>query len=196
MANVMETENVPSSSASPEIKLKEVNLYGGTFRAKIPESMKDVSEMRQVPNHQEFYADLQSGLSTIVEMNEHQKQVKDEAAAAFFFENLAKDNDAKAATISKQGSADIPSFKEYFTAYAIGDHLVKERIDNKGPQLRVRVHMAVIRLKKVTTDLLMILSYPVKNEISEKESTKLESTFMAMMKSFEIRSWAVFKGSG
>jgi len=150
MANAMETENVPSSSASPEIKLKEVNLYGGTFRAKIPESMKDVSEMRQVPNHQEFYADLQSGLSTIVEMNEHQKQVKDEAAAAFFFENLAKDNDAKAATISKQGSADIPSFKEYFTAYAIGDHLVKERIDNKGPQLRslqknlpVNIHLTV-----------------------------------------------------
>ena len=36
----------------------------------IPAGMKDMSEIRQVPNHQEFYANLDSGLNIIIEINE------------------------------------------------------------------------------------------------------------------------------
>eukprot|EP00471_Norrisiella_sphaerica_P004362 CAMPEP_0184481394 /NCGR_PEP_ID=MMETSP0113_2-20130426/2942_1 /TAXON_ID=91329 /ORGANISM="Norrisiella sphaerica, Strain BC52" /LENGTH=133 /DNA_ID=CAMNT_0026860499 /DNA_START=230 /DNA_END=631 /DNA_ORIENTATION=+ len=131
----------------------------------------------------------------IIEVNEYQKQVDNSKAAEFFFENLAKDNDSKAVDIEKKGEAKMPGFKDFHTSYVIGEHLVNQRVDNKGPTMRVRVHMAVVRLAKVTTDMLVVLSLPYQGILSKEKTEELEVIFMNMMDSFEIISWKIFPGA-
>ena len=85
-------------------------------------------QIREVPNHQEFFSDSDTGLNVIFEINEvrrsryyptlkqlliiiHQKHVQmqkieDSKSAKFFFENLAEDNDAKALKIHTEGQSD------------------------------------------------------------------------------------------
>ncbi|GAB5368494.1 hypothetical protein AAMO2058_001324100 [Amorphochlora amoebiformis] len=185
----MEMEQPQSS----EIKFQTVDLYGGTFKASLPSGLVDMSNVRQVPNHQEFYANADTGANVIFEINEMVKNVDDNEAVEFFFNNLAKDNDAKESKIARQGKLDLPGCKGYHTSYAIGEHLVNERLDNKGPELRLRVHMALIRLKKVTSDFLIIMAVPVKSGFSEKDGQQCEFAFETILKSFEIKSLEVFK---
>mmetsp|Transcript_24168 Transcript_24168/g.58414 ORF Transcript_24168/g.58414 Transcript_24168/m.58414 type:complete len:190 (-) Transcript_24168:84-653(-) len=187
----MEVESVSNISSIP---LEVVGLYGETFSTLMPKGMKDMSEVRQVPNHQEFYADVESKMSVITEINEYQSKVEDSKAAAFFFENMAKDTDAKSIHVSSQGNLEIPELKDFSTSYIIGEHVVNQRIDNRGPVERVRVHIAVIRLKNVTSDMLLNLSIPVTDQTSNEHKALLEKTFFEMAKSFKVNSWAVFKG--
>eukprot|EP00954_Amorphochlora_amoebiformis_P017559 1319879-Amorphochlora_amoeboformis.AAC.2 len=95
----MEMEQPQSS----EIKFQTVDLYGGTFKASLPSGLVDMSNVRQVPNHQEFYANADTGANVIFEINEMVKNVDDNEAVEFFFNNLAKDNDAKESKIARQG---------------------------------------------------------------------------------------------
>jgi len=99
---------------------QNVDFYGGTFALKIPDGLKDMSEVRQVPNHQEFYADVDKGMNVITEINEYQSQVSDEKINDFFFANLAKDTSAKLVQVFKKGKAEMPGAKDNFTSYIIG----------------------------------------------------------------------------
>eukprot|EP00467_Chlorarachnion_reptans_P016612 CAMPEP_0114521464 /NCGR_PEP_ID=MMETSP0109-20121206/20197_1 /TAXON_ID=29199 /ORGANISM="Chlorarachnion reptans, Strain CCCM449" /LENGTH=190 /DNA_ID=CAMNT_0001702565 /DNA_START=142 /DNA_END=714 /DNA_ORIENTATION=- len=188
----MEVESVSNISSIP---LEVVGLYGETFSTLMPKGMKDMSEVRQVPNHQEFYADVESKMSVITEINEYQSKVEDSKAAAFFFENMAKDNDAKSIHVSSQGNLEIPELKDFSTSYIIGDWqwCLKGRAGLRY-HLRFRVHIAVIRLKNVTSDMLLNLSIPVTDQTSNEHKALLEKTFFEMAKSFKVNSWAVFKG--
>eukprot|EP00469_Lotharella_globosa_P009663 CAMPEP_0167779492 /NCGR_PEP_ID=MMETSP0111_2-20121227/4833_1 /TAXON_ID=91324 /ORGANISM="Lotharella globosa, Strain CCCM811" /LENGTH=154 /DNA_ID=CAMNT_0007669901 /DNA_START=39 /DNA_END=503 /DNA_ORIENTATION=- len=154
-----------------------------------------MSEVRQVPNHQEFYADVDKGTNIVTEINEYQSRVSDEKINDFFFENLAKDTSAKSTSVLKKGQANMPGAKDYYTSYIIGDHVVNERIDNRGPELRVRVHMACIRLKSVTSDMVLIFSVPLKKQLSNEENEALAQTFFQILEAFTVKSLAVFKGS-
>lgn len=97
-----------------------MELYGGHFAARVPVSFIDISTVRQVPNHQEFYADTSSGFNVIFEINEMQK-VENSKCIEYFFNDLAKGNDAKATRVHSKGTPEIPSFKNEFTAYIVGE---------------------------------------------------------------------------
>ena len=78
-------------------------LFGGAIAISIPTTWRDVSQIRQVPDHQECYQDctfkdgtkvgLQgTGGCIIVEILARQEDIKDEDAAAYFFLDLAEAN--------------------------------------------------------------------------------------------------------
>lgn len=68
------------------------DLFGGAITMNIPESYKDVSDLRQVPDHQEVYLDQRSTASFIVEILSYEDSVPDDNAAAYFFDDLAQAN--------------------------------------------------------------------------------------------------------
>eukprot|EP00468_Gymnochlora_sp_CCMP2014_P007353 CAMPEP_0167757224 /NCGR_PEP_ID=MMETSP0110_2-20121227/9808_1 /TAXON_ID=629695 /ORGANISM="Gymnochlora sp., Strain CCMP2014" /LENGTH=194 /DNA_ID=CAMNT_0007643393 /DNA_START=18 /DNA_END=602 /DNA_ORIENTATION=- len=189
----METE---STGAGSEAKLKTVGLYGGTFEIGMPPGILDCSTIRQVPNHQEFYANTETGMNIITEINEFNGKVADDKASEFYFHNLAKDTYAKEVKIiteKKDAKENMPGCKGLATSFIIGDHVVNQRVDNKGAEMRVRVHMAVVRIKEVKADMLIIISLPISSNLSNNEGKKMAEQFLQLLKTFKINSLAVFK---
>ena len=83
--------------------LVQQELFGGAIKISTPQEWRDVSVVRQVPDHQECYQDCtfndgsQIGLQgtggcLIVEILGREEDVKDEDAALFFFRDLADAN--------------------------------------------------------------------------------------------------------
>ena len=84
---------------------KQVALYGGALGAALPATFVDVSQLRQVPDHQEVWADAASGASAVVEIVEAQGDVADAAAARYFWEDLAEANGAQ----GERGWRELPA---------------------------------------------------------------------------------------
>jgi Ran-interacting Mog1 protein len=76
----------------------ERQLFGGALSCQIPADWIDVSDIRQVPDHQECWRDDGDGTSApsllVVEILEWQPEIANENAAAYYFQNLAEANDA------------------------------------------------------------------------------------------------------
>jgi hypothetical protein len=90
-----------------EISLETKNLFGGAITILIPSSWRDVSDVRQVPDHQEVFQDCTTDHNDdspnkneftgtdgciIIEILERQNDVSDDDAATFLFHDLAEFN--------------------------------------------------------------------------------------------------------
>ena len=53
-------------------------LYGGAMSIDIPERFEDISQFRQVPDHQEAFADSNTDSSIIIELNQMEKSISNE----------------------------------------------------------------------------------------------------------------------
>jgi Ran-interacting Mog1 protein len=69
-------------------------LFGGAIACRIPEHWQDVSNVRQVPDHQECWRDVSvsNGAAFVVEILDHQVSVPHLDAARYFFDDLAEAN--------------------------------------------------------------------------------------------------------
>lgn len=148
------------SKLSIEEDLKEQELYGGALKISIPQEWRDVSDIRQVPDHQEVYQDCTfaqsnsqttlndniliqgTGACLIVEILERQDEVSDEDASSFFFNDLADANKS-----DQTGVTDERKF-EYSNIWIIGHEednknakAEEEKMDDKNliPKLSARV---------------------------------------------------------
>lgn len=70
-------------------------LFGGAMSCRIPTAWRDVSDVRQVPDHQECWQEVSEndggggGSVLVIEVLEHQSSVTNETAADYFFRDLA-----------------------------------------------------------------------------------------------------------
>jgi len=91
------------SSEEEEECLISRALFGGAIKLHIPSQWRDVSLVRQVPDHQECYQDctfkdgtkrsLQgTGCCLVIEILAREENLKDEDAPTFFFRDLAEVN--------------------------------------------------------------------------------------------------------
>jgi Ran-interacting Mog1 protein. len=87
----------------PTSHLALKKLFGGAITLNIPIQWRDVSLVRQVPDHQECYQDCTdlnendtefqgTGSCLIVEILSRESEVRDEDASLFFFRDLAEVN--------------------------------------------------------------------------------------------------------
>ena len=92
-----------SSHSSDGGIIKRRELFGGAIAIAIPSEWRDVSLVRQVPDHQECYQDCTfhdgskshlkgTGGCLIIEILGRENEIKDENAAMFFFRDLAEAN--------------------------------------------------------------------------------------------------------
>eukprot|EP00959_Pyramimonas_sp_CCMP1952_P268668 5617556-Pyramimonas_sp.AAC.1 len=66
------------------------DLFGGAIEMHLSERFVDISDYRQVPDHQECFADGNRDQSFLVELLDYKEEVSDGESARFFFEDLVR----------------------------------------------------------------------------------------------------------
>ncbi|XP_061991879.1 uncharacterized protein LOC133709935 isoform X2 [Rosa rugosa] len=162
-------------------------LFGGAISSIIPNRFQDVSNVRQVPDHQEAFVDPARDESLIIELLDLKPEVGDNGSAAWFLQDLATEQEA-------EGSVAISKGRQ-----------------GREAQNTVRVYVANLRLKGVNTDVLITAYEPIHiNPLSESANTvgaglaapalqsghvPMAEVFRLAVSSFKINDWNLF-GSG
>ncbi|XP_022726888.1 probable ran guanine nucleotide release factor isoform X2 [Durio zibethinus] len=164
--------------------LSERPLFGGAISTAFPIRFQDVSNIRQVPDHQEVFVDPARDESLIFELLDYKHEVGDDGSAIWFLRDLASEQDG-----------------EGFTAVSKGRQ-------GREAQNIIKFYLANIRLKEVGTDVLVTAYEPILiNPLSESASTvgaglaipAIQSGFMPMFEvfklavtSFKVNDWGLF----
>lgn len=82
-------------------EFKAQKLFGGAFELILPERMIDLSNFRQIPDHQEVWTDASVDQSVIVEILER-ADTKDENAAKYHFMDISEANSSTDTKIKHQ----------------------------------------------------------------------------------------------
>jgi hypothetical protein len=185
-------------------------LFGGALQASIPSSFRDVSDVRQVPDHQECWQDVDENSLLVIEILDRQQDVNDEQAAAFFYQDLCESNGVSPDETTftpqtqqqqqQQGQTQITIVGLPPTSiilFGVGtQHVAMGRdfdVDGNRRQQEerwIRVELCVIRLLSVGTDLLITLSTPC--EQNPQESSSTTTTFQQVVSTFQILDWTLF----
>ncbi|KAF9121445.1 hypothetical protein BGW39_010527 [Mortierella sp. 14UC] len=179
--------------------VNQQELYGGAMTINLPSKFGNISHVREVPDHQEVFVNVDEDQSVIVEILELAAEATDENCAAFHFQQLAEDNDAEDASViqsvSLLNNAELPTWPADAKIYLL---LGQQRIAKFNEQQRlqqqhqhnlatassttasastqpdarnlVQIMMVVFRLPRQETDV--VLSYNVPLQISERSSSR------------------------
>ncbi|KAG9062442.1 hypothetical protein KI688_005357 [Linnemannia hyalina] len=174
-------------------------LYGGAITINLPSKFGTISHVREVPDHQEVFVNVDEDQSVIVEILELAAEASDDNCAAFHFQQLAEDNDAEDASIiqsvSVLNNAELPAWPADAKIYLL---LGQQRVAKFNEQQRiqqqhlataasissststtttttdarnlVQIMMVVVRLPRQDTDI--VLSYNLPLQISDSSSSK------------------------
>jgi hypothetical protein len=151
-------------------------LFGGALSIEVPEGFVDMSSFRQVPDHQEVFLCSEFDSCLIIELNQRVEAESDRSALATIWNDLAEANDSRDSqrvlsveeiltpALVRDRDGSIPT-----TLVLAGEQLVSKYKDALEAANLVRIHLALIRLACVATDLVVSISAPL--EISNKSST-------------------------
>jgi len=160
------------------------SLYGGAITCDLPIGWRDVSDVRQVPDHQEVYQGPGNEV-LVVEILEHHSSVADDASAEYFFDDLAEANQSTGNIFTTQRTMhnnDDPS-RPICLCFGIGYQTV-----TRGSTERVQIELGVIRYASIETDVLVTLSRP---EPSASRQT-ITDDFKRCFSSITVRDWGLF----
>jgi hypothetical protein len=180
----------------------ERSLFGGAISCEIPTSWRDVSDVRQVPDHQEVWQDL-DGAVLIVEILQRQ-EVDDQNAARFFFNDLAESNaitreddlSFRPATfllpVQIQGANPCAGIGSQKIAMGNGYDIRGQRRENQEIRWTC-VELCALRLTRVETDLLVTVTKPLSNPNEPPTSSvSWSDPFQRAISSMQIRDWGLF----
>ncbi|RDX91373.1 Ran guanine nucleotide release factor, partial [Mucuna pruriens] len=185
-------------------------LFGGKISSTFPNRFQDVSNIREVPDHQEVFADPSRDESLIFELLELKPDVADNGSAAWFLQDLASEQDAEGSVVIEQsGVLEAPGLM-YNNTPAVVTTAVGQMAISKGRQGReaqniVKVYLANLRLKGVDTDVLVTAYEPIViNPLSESADTvgagvavpaaqvgcmPMDEVFKLAVTSFRVLDW-------
>ncbi|KAJ4309083.1 hypothetical protein N0V94_009088 [Neodidymelliopsis sp. IMI 364377] len=178
-------------------------LYGGAITVDLPSTFADTSQIREVPDHQEVYLDLQGYSSIVVEILEYVEKNSDEEALQYHFADLIDEEDSS--NVLEQGRAVMKklSDKTIYTIRSIQTPPPNTNPNRKVPEF-VYIHLLLLRLKEQGTDLMVQINIPhypgeyEKPKEGEGEVTQLmkdsEKIKDRILESFEIKEWGLFEG--
>ncbi|KAG8349165.1 putative Ran interacting Mog1 protein [Trypanosoma vivax] len=199
---------------------KTVPLYGGAITCTLPLSMVDVSELRQVPDTQEVYTEVETGTCVIFELLARERGVGNEECGAYFYADLARANGCgkEDFTFSPQETlcaVDYPQisgpssgldeanrFACAFACLVTGRQRVSKYTNEKGKENDVLVVMAVLRFEPpVSTDIIISISapqriHPESSEARVVQRLRSDEEVMAMIRrllaTFKVKDWGLF----
>ncbi|XP_021771516.1 probable ran guanine nucleotide release factor [Chenopodium quinoa] len=193
-----------------ETACTEHPLFGGAISMTFPARFQDLSNVREVPDHQEAFADPSRDESLIVELLELKQEVADEGSAVWFLQDLAREQDAEGGMLIEQsGVLEVPGLC-YRSTPAVVTSAVGQMAISKGRQGReaqniVRVYLANLRLKEVGTDILITAYEPVvisesagivgAGVVSPAEQSgcmPMAEVFKLSVSSFKVNDWSLF----
>ncbi|KAF9941723.1 hypothetical protein BGZ65_001851 [Modicella reniformis] len=202
------------------MSIVQQELYGGAITLNLPPKFENISHVREVPDHQEVFVNLDEDQSVIVEILELATESTDESCAAFHFQQLADDNDAADTSVIQSVSilnnVELPTWPAEAKIYLLlGQQRVakfneRQRQQEAAQQTQhptgsdarnlVQIMMVVVRLPRQETDI--VISYNVPLHISETSSSKqvahegsieeAEVWFRNLLGSFQVRNWGLF----
>jgi hypothetical protein len=144
-------------------------LYGGAIESILPPEFKDVSDLREVPDHQEVFVHA-SEVSLITELVDFDKTRTDDLALEYYFQDLAKFNEsAQTSIFTKSFSMDesrfMPHIGKGFPRMAcLGQQVVQKYHSADADFDYVFMILVVVRLKNVETDILISLNLPFSDQ--------------------------------
>ncbi|XLR23256.1 hypothetical protein S83_051156, partial [Arachis hypogaea] len=150
----------------PQDAIYERPLFGGKLSSLFPHRFQDVSDIRQVPDHQEVFANTTRDESLIFELLEYKHDVADNGSAVWFLQDLANEQDAEGSVVIEQsGVLEAPGLM-YNNTPAIVTSAIGQMAISKGRQGReaqniIKVYLANLRLKGVDTDVLVTAYKPI-----------------------------------
>ncbi|VFQ64471.1 unnamed protein product [Cuscuta campestris] len=191
-------------------------LFGGAISSSFPSRLQDVSNVRQVPDHQEVFVDPARDESLIFELLDFKPDVADDASATWFLQDLANEQEAEGGTlIEKSEVFEVPGLR-FMTLPAIISTAVGQMGISKGRQGReaqnlVKVYLANVRLKEVNTDVLITAYEPIViNSLSESAGAvgagiavaaeqagcmPMSEVFKLAVSSFKVCNWGLFSAA-
>ncbi|KAF9426427.1 hypothetical protein BGZ94_006537 [Podila epigama] len=198
------------------MEVVEQELYGGAITMNLPRKFGNISHIREVPDHQEVFVNVDEDQSVIVEILQLASEAPDDACAAFHYQQLAEDNDAEESStiqnVSILSNAELPGWPAEAKIYLL---LGQQRIAKFNEQQRqqeqggagavdtrnlVQIMMVVVRLPRQETDIVISYNVPLKisaasssHEVAhEGDIREAEVWFRNLIASFKVREWGLF----
>ena len=177
------------------------HLYGGTILTTLAGRFEDVSAFRQVPDHQEVFADGKTDESVIIELLDREDKA-DQEATRYFFDDLAEANSATNVHIIESGPipvSDIPGLQSVpgaSASYIVGEQEVRKY--NETAANSITIFLVVVRLPSVGTDLLLTLNRPTSispysSSWGVEQPPESPMTIMeGLVKNLVIKDWSLF----
>ncbi|XP_020588438.1 probable ran guanine nucleotide release factor [Phalaenopsis equestris] len=187
-------------------------LFGGAISSCFPLRFQDVSEVREVPDYQEAFADSSSDETLIFELLDFKGEIEDNASAVWFLRDIAREQDAEDSMVQEHsGTIEVAGlqYRDGPVIYqtAVGQMTISKDSQGMEAQKSVRVYLANLRLKEFGTDVL-ITAYEqiLDNSLSETGSIEeadptvsgslsVAEVFKLSAASFKVLDWNLF-GAG
>ncbi|EEF38202.1 ran guanine nucleotide release factor [Ricinus communis] len=197
----------------PEDSYTERPLFGGAITTSFPLRFQDVSNIRQVPDHQEVFVDPARDESLIFELLDFKHDIGDNGSATWFLQDLANEQDAEGCTLIEQsGVVEAPGLlyrdNPTVVSTAVGQMNISKGRQGREAQNVVRVYLANIRLKGVSSDVLITAYEPVLiHPLSETARTvgagmaipaaqsgflPMSEVFKLAVSTFKVNDWNLF----
>ncbi|CAN6275912.1 unnamed protein product [Urochloa humidicola] len=167
-------------------------LFGGAISTAFPARFQDVSNIREVPDHQEVFVDPDRDESLIFELLDLKGEVDDAGSALWFLRDIANEQDAgDNMVVEHSGTLELPGLRlgeapavartsvgQLVTLFTVpisiwcatllpGSAVSKGRQGREAQNI-VRLYLANIRLKNAATDVLITAYEPLLiNPLSE-----------------------------
>jgi len=172
----LQVNNIISNSGNS----REVLLYGGAMSVILPNYFKDISDVRPIPDNQEVFMYVDKDQSLIVELlsTTEISHLSMQESIIFHFNQLAKDNDAVNSEIlelSLLSNEEIPNFDATIQKIGVIGRQTVAKFKEKGAENLVKIYLALIRLPKYTTDILISLNEPITIHPSSSSSETTSS---------------------
>ncbi|KAL1806337.1 hypothetical protein ACET3Z_029405 [Daucus carota] len=189
------------------------SLFGGAVVCNFPPRFQDVSDVREVPDHQEAFADPARDESLIFELLDLKQDVPDNGSATWFFQDLASEQDSGGNMIIEQSGVFEAEWLRFRNMPAVMTTAIGQMAISKGRQGReaqnvVKVYLANLRLKEVSTDVLITAYEPLLiNHLSESANAvgaglavpaaqsgfmPMDDVFKSAVSSFRVLDWSLF----
>ncbi|XP_057448259.1 uncharacterized protein LOC130739843 [Lotus japonicus] len=188
-------------------------LFGGEISSTFPNRFQDVSNIRDVPDHQEVFVDPSRDESLIFELLDFKHDVADNGSAAWFFQDLAREQDAEGTVVIEQsGVLEAPGLTHNniptVVTTAVGQMAISKGRQGREAQNIVKVYLANLRLKGVDTDVLITAYEPIViNPLSESADTvgaglavpaaqagcmSMDEVIKLAVTNFKVYDWGLF----
>jgi len=185
------------------ITWEERPLYGGAITAAIPKRFNDCSDFRHIPDHQEVWADADTDQSVIIELNSLDDSVSDAEAAMHYMRELAAANEAHSMQVVSTGvleAAAMPGFDAgVHKSFMVSTQLISKFKESSDKANTIQIYLAVLRLRRVETDLLVSFNVPVAFGAGSSSagrsilaSEENRAVVEGLLKSIQIKDWGLF----
>ncbi|CDH56151.1 ran guanine nucleotide release factor-like [Lichtheimia corymbifera JMRC:FSU:9682] len=177
-------------------------LYGGAISCPVGNSFLDVSNVRQVPDNQEVFVDMDTQQSLIIELLEPVEAVNEDIAR-FHFQQLADDNEATEAHVNSVIKLDsktaVPRLPSDTTIVHMLRGTQKVAKFNEAKDMAyntVEIRMAVVRLAQVETDLVISINAPILVAPGSTDqattAANVEQHIEAILSQLQVNDWSLF----